>query len=122
MTSLETVLQGKDTTSQGDLHVSFELGDRSWKMSCSDVVRSPSRYSVNAGDQAAVLEFMDKARGRRGLDPRAKVHSCYEAGRDGWWLHRWLREQGIDTIVVDSSIIEVNRLANRAEDDITEAH
>jgi len=54
MTSLETALQDKDTTSQSDLHVSFELGDRSWKLSCSDGIRSPSRYSVNAGDQAAV--------------------------------------------------------------------
>lgn len=121
MTSLDTVLQGKNTTSQGDLHVSFELGDRSWKLSCGDGVRSPSRYSVSAGDQAAVLECMDKARARCGLDPRAKVHSCYEAGRDGWWLHRWLRERGIDNIVVDSSSIEVNRRAKRAKTDRLDA-
>jgi transposase len=45
------------------------------------------------------------------------VHSCYEAGRDGFWLHRWLIEQGIDNIVVDSSSIEVNRRARRAKTD-----
>jgi transposase len=45
------------------------------------------------------------------------VHSCYEAGRDGWWLHRWLIEQGVDNIVVDSSSIEVNRHARRAKTD-----
>ena len=45
------------------------------------------------------------------------VHSCYEAGRDGWWLHRWLKHQGIDNIVVDSSSIEVNRHARRAKSD-----
>jgi transposase len=45
------------------------------------------------------------------------VHSCYEAGRDGWWLHRWLLEQGIDSIVVDSASIEVNRRARRAKND-----
>ena len=45
------------------------------------------------------------------------VHSCYEAGRDGWWLHRWLIEQGIDNIVVDSASIEVNRRARRAKTD-----
>ena len=45
------------------------------------------------------------------------MHSCYEAGRDGWWLHRWLREQGIDNIVVDSASIEVNRRARRAKTD-----
>jgi len=46
------------TTRRGDLHVSFVLGDRSWRVSCIDGVRGPSRYSVNAGDQAAVLECM----------------------------------------------------------------
>ena len=45
------------------------------------------------------------------------MHSCYEAGRDGWWLHRWLKQQGIDNIVVDSSSIEVNRHARRAKSD-----
>ena len=51
------------------------------------------------------------------LQAQAKVHSCYEAGRDGWWLHRWLLEQGIDNIVVDSASIEVNRHARRAKTD-----
>jgi len=46
-----------------------------------------------------------------------KVYSCYEAGRDGFWLHRWLAEEGIDNIVVDSSSIEVNRRARRAKTD-----
>jgi len=49
MTSLETALQDKDTTSQSDLHVSFELGDRSWKLSCSDGIRSPSRLFGECG-------------------------------------------------------------------------
>src|SRR2546430_4498894 len=46
-----------------------------------------------------------------------RSYSCYEAGRDGWWLHRWLIEQGIDNIVVDSASIEVNRRARRAKTD-----
>jgi transposase len=45
------------------------------------------------------------------------VHSCYEAGRDGFWLHRWLIDQGVDNIVVDSASIEVNRRARRAKTD-----
>ncbi len=120
MTSL-SVLQSENTTAQRELHVSFELGDKSWKLSCGDGMRSPSRYSVNAGDQAAVLDCIDKARARCGLDREAKVHTCYEAGRDGWWLHRWLRQQGIDSIVVDSSSIEVNRRAKRAKTDRLDA-
>jgi len=117
MQTTQTTPQGKDTASQSDLHVSFELADKKWKLSLSDGRRSPSRYSVDAGDTVAVLECLTKARTRCGLSAQCKVHSCYEAGRDGWWLHRWLIEQGIDNIVVDAASIEVNRRARRAKTD-----
>ena len=117
MTSPETVLRNKDTAIGADLYLSFELGDKRWTLTMSDGRRGPSRYSVCAGDRVAVLDCIGKARARCRLEPHAKVHSCYEAGRDGWWLHRWLREQGIDSIVVDSSSIEVNRRAKRAKTD-----
>ena len=45
------------------------------------------------------------------------MHSCYEAGRNGFWLHRWLIAQGIDNMVVDSASIEVNRRARRVKTD-----
>jgi transposase len=117
MSTTQTVPQGKDTAIAGDLHMSFELGDKSWKVTVSDGRHGPSRYNVDAGDTAAVAHCIDKVRQRCKLEPQAKAHSCYEAGRDGWWLHRWLIEQGIDNIVVDSSSIEVNRHARRAKTD-----
>jgi transposase len=80
-------------------------------------VRSPSRYTVAAGDTARLLECIAKAKARCSLAPEARVHSCYEAGRDGFWLHRWLLAHGIDNIVVDSASIEVNRRARRAKTD-----
>lgn len=43
--------------------------------------------------------------------------SCYEAGRDGFWIHRWLETQGVQNVIVDSSSIEVNRRARRAKSD-----
>lgn len=52
-------------------------------------------------------------RARRG----GKRAQLYEAGRDALWLHRWLIEQGIDNLVVDSSSIDVNRRARRAKTD-----
>jgi transposase len=72
---------------------------------------------VGAGDTTAVVECVRKARARCGLKGEGIVHSCYEAGRDGWWLHRWLTEQGIDNIVVDAASIEVNRRSRRAKTD-----
>ena len=109
--------RGKDTGTAGELYLAFELGENSWKLSLSDGAHSPSRYTVAAGDTAAVRECIVKAKARCALVPEAGVHSCYEAGRDGFWLHRWLIEQGIDNIVVDSSSIEVNRRARRAKTD-----
>src|SRR6478752_6599484 len=117
MATTQTVLHGKDTATVGELYMSLELGDRSWKLTISDGRRGPSRYSVDAGDTAAVLDCVAKARTRCGVSAEARVHSCYEAGRDGWWLHRWLIAQGVDNIVVDSASIEVNRRARRAKTD-----
>jgi transposase len=117
MQTTQTAPQGKDTASQGELFVSFELADKKWKLSLSDGRRGPSRYTVDAGDTVAVLECLTKARTRCGLSAQCKVHSCYEAGRDGWWLHRWLVVQGVDNIVVDAASIEVNRRARRAKTD-----
>ncbi|HEY2928132.1 IS110 family transposase [Piscinibacter sp.] len=113
----QTGLQSEDTAAAGALYMSFELGDKTWKLTFGDGRRGPSRFTVAAGDKAAVLQCIAKAKSRARLEPQALVHSCYEAGRDGWWLHRWLNEQGIHNIVVDSSSIEVHRRARRAKTD-----
>ena len=121
MNATGTALQGKDTVEASELYMAFELSEKNWKLALGDGVRSPSRYTVAAGDTAMLLECMAKAKVRCGLAPEASVHSCYEAGRDGFWLHRWLVAQGIDNIVVDSSSIEVNRRARRAKTDRLDA-
>jgi transposase len=117
MTAPETTLQGKDKAAARSLYVSLELSDKHWRLSFGDGSRSPSRCTVAAGDVAAVMERVRKAKFRFVLAADAPVHTCYEAGRDGWWLHRWLRERGIDNIVVDSASIEVNRRARRTKTD-----
>ena|SRR5215470_14216681 len=92
MDASRTTLQGKHTGEAGELYMAFELGEKNWKLSLSDGARSPSHYTVAAGEAAALLECIAKAKARCGLAPEARVHSCYEAGRDGFWLHRWLIE------------------------------
>jgi transposase len=121
MNASGTVLQGKHTVEASELYMAFELSEKDWKLSLGDGVRSPSRYTVAAGDAAALLECIAKAKVRCALAPEARVHSCYEAGRDGFWLHRWLIAQGIDNVVVDSASIEVNRRARRAKTDRLDA-
>src|SRR5262245_42210173 len=92
--------RGQDTGPVSEMYMAFELGEKTWKRSLSAGAHSPSRYTVSAGDTAAVLECITKAEARCGLPSEAGVHSCYEAGRDGFWLHRWLITHGIDSIVV----------------------
>lgn len=104
-------------TGESALYMAFELGEENWKLVLSDGMRAASHYTLRAGDSAGLLECLAKAKTRCGLSAEARVHSCYEAGRDGFWLHRWLIEQGIDNMVVDSASIEVNRRARRVKTD-----
>ena len=105
----------------GSLYVAFELGDRSWKLCLGDGVRSPSRCTVGAGDTTAVLNAIARAKTRCHLSGDASVRSCYEAGRDGFWLHRWASSQHIANLVVDPASIEVSRRARRAKTDRLDA-
>src|SRR5216683_1408044 len=121
MNAPETALQGKHTVAGPVLYMAFELADRKWKLAVSDGARAPSRHTVEAGDTTAVLACLGRATSRVGLVGSVLIRSCYEAGRDGFWLHRWLLEQGIDNVVVDSASIEVNRRARRAKSDRLDA-
>jgi len=60
---------------------------------------------------------IEKARKRFCLKDDVQIVSCYEAGRDGFWIHRYLTDRGIENLVVDSSSIEVNRRLRRAKTD-----
>jgi len=71
MATTQTVLQGKDTVIEGELYMSFELSDKQWKVTASDGVRGPSRYTVEAGDTAAVADCVRKAKQRCKLEPTA---------------------------------------------------
>ena len=116
MNAPETALQGKDTGATGELYMAFELSDTKWILCLSDgrVHRAGTRWT--AGDGPGCWGPLRRPRSAA-AGGRVRVNSCYEAGRDGFWLHRWLLEQGIDNVVVDSSSIEVNRRARRAKSD-----
>jgi transposase len=106
-----------DTSVALMLYMALELSASKWKVAIADGVRAPSQHTLNAADVGGLLLLIEKAKKRCGLQGGVRVKSCYEAGRDGFWLHRWLLEQGIDNVVVDSSSIEVNRRARRAKSD-----
>jgi transposase len=100
------------------LLLAFELGERTWKLGfTTGFGQRPRLRQVPAGATDRVLEEIARAKRRLKLADATPVVSCYEAGRDGFWLHRYLVAHGITNHVVDSSSIEVNRRARRAKTD-----
>jgi transposase len=100
------------------LYVAFELGWNEWKLAFAAGPTDNPRLKTIAGrDTQAVLQEIARAKKRFGLADDALVHSCYEAGRDGFWLDRFLESQGIKNVVVDSSSIEVKRRGRRRKTD-----
>src|SRR4029077_17632995 len=104
------------------LYVAFELGKKDWKLAVTTGFGvGPWLRTVASGDLAAVAQVVEQARTRFGVDGAARVVSCYEAGRDGFWIHRALEALGIANRVVDSASIEVNRRARRTKTDRIDA-
>jgi transposase len=104
------------------LYVALELGKKDWKLAMtSGFSRAPWLRTIAAGDIAAVERAVHSGRERFELPANARVVSCYEAGRDGFWIHRALLTRGIANRVVDSASIEVNRRARRTKTDRIDA-
>jgi len=76
---------------------------------------------IDARKLYQVDKEIDTARKRFGLSNEVRIVSCYEAGRDGFWLHRYLVSRGIENLVVDSASIEVNRRRRRVKTDRLDA-
>ena len=107
----------KSNESASKLYVAFELSEKNWKLAFSDGVRT-TEVGVHARDLTRVMEVIGSARRRFGAE---RVVSCYEAGRDGFWLHRALTDRKIENSVLDASSIEVDRRARRAKTDRLDA-
>lgn len=98
---------------------SFELSMAKWKVAFSDGERR-KLVTIDAKDWKALDAEVARARQRFGME-EATLFTCYEAGRDGFWIHRELEKKGIRNIVVDPSSIEVSRRARRAKTDTLDA-
>src|SRR5215468_9324031 len=110
------------TTATRALHIALELGQDKWLLACATQAAEKPRYrGVPARDLSRLDAEIAKAKARFGLPADAPVRTCYEAGRDGFWLHRALTSRGIDNVVVDASSIEVNRRSKHAKTDPIDA-
>jgi transposase len=114
------MIRSQDSTQSRCLYIAFELSNKYWKLVSSDGIKRRQK-SVSARDLEALEKEILKAKQCLKLDDKVTIYSCYEAGRDGFWLHRYLQSIGIGNIVVDSSSIEVSRRFRRVKTDKVDA-
>ena len=107
------------TDEYATVYVAFELSKAKWKLGVLLPGRGKlSRYTIDGGDLAALSSRLADARAKAGRCGKpVRILSCYEAGFDGHWLHRWLSQQGVINHEIDPSSIEVSRRARRAKTD-----
>jgi transposase len=104
------------------LYLALELSWKTWKLAFTVGAGQPPRIrSIPARATVLLAIEIKKAKNRFGLADDAPVVCCYEAGRDGFWIHRFLVHEGVQNIVVDSASIEVSRRKRRAKSDRLDA-
>ena len=100
------------------LYLAIELSQKNWKLGFTVGFGQSARLrNISARDIKSLQKEIQLAKKRFHLPEIIAVISCYEAGRDGFWIHRCLTSLGIMNLVVDSSSIEVNRRARRNKTD-----
>ncbi len=107
------------TDEYATVYVAFELSKSKWKLGVMIAgSEKMSRYTIGGGDLAALTARLVAARTKAERSGKpVRFVSCYEAGFDGHWLHRWLTDQGVVNYEIDPSSIAVNRRARRAKTD-----
>jgi transposase len=104
----------------GTIFVAIELSQKSWQVTLHSPDRDRmSRHKVTGGDHAGLLALIERMRERaaRALGAAPAVVSCYEAGYDGFWLHRVLTAARITNHVFDPASIAVEQRGRRAKTD-----
>src|SRR5215813_859238 len=99
--------------------VAIELSKKSWIVAVNTLSDKISRHTLKAGDGKELLDLCERIRTRvaRETKKRVEIVSCYEAGYDGFWLHRLLETHGIRNYVIDPASLQVDRRARRAKTD-----
>ena len=114
------MIHGDINTSSERLYIAFELSNSKWKLAFGNGMKKRQK-TISARDLEALEKEIAKARQKFKMADDVPIYSCYEAGRDGFWIHRYLESVGIHNRVVDSSSIEVNRRKRRAKSDRIDA-
>ena len=104
----------------GIVFVAIELSQKTWLVTLHSPDRDRiSRHKLEGGDHTGLLRLIEQVRARVAarLGSEPLVVSCYEAGYDGFWLHRLLEAAGITDFVFDAASIAVEQRSRRAKTD-----
>jgi len=112
----QMTLQANNTASAPVLYMALELSKSKWKTGF-EYGRKRRTVNVPGGDVERLREAIAEAKKKFKLPAEVVIQSCYEAGRDGFWLHRLLEGWGISNLVVDPASIEVSRRSRRTKTD-----
>src|SRR5919106_4183971 len=96
--------------------MALELSNKRWRLALSNGAKC-RQVTVPAADLGKLGEAVTRAKERFGMPATVRVLSCYEAGRDGFWLHRHLISIGIENEVIDAASIEVSRRLRHVKTD-----
>jgi len=102
------------------LFLGIELSKKTWRLAFSNGQKIRQR-NVAAGDRKALCQEIDSARQKLALPTDAPVESCFETGRDGFWVDRLLAKLGVNNLVVDAASIEAPRHGRNAKTDRLDA-
>ena len=102
------------------LFMAFDLSKNNW-VTAFGAGKRIRRRAIPARDLKRVEEEIEKAKVKLNLPASARVVCCYEAGRDGFWIQRWLRSIGVKCYVVDPGSIERNQKGKQAKTDRLDA-
>lgn len=116
-----TAPDDRRTKSVPTLYLALELSKATWKLAFSTGGPKVRTVAVRGGSIASVTKQVAAMKAKLGLAATVRVLSCYEAGRDGFWIHRQLVAQGLENVVVDPASIEVDRRERRVKTDRIDA-
>jgi len=110
-----------EATRSETLYMAMELSNTKWKLAFTTGMQNPREMNIPARDTEAIKGAIARTKEKFGLAPEAPVRSCYESGRDGFWLHRFLASLGVENLVVDAASIEQPRKGRTPKTDRLDA-
>lgn len=120
MTQIQMIDGKSNNIKYGRMYIGFELSNSKWKLSFGNGSKIRMK-TIAARDISGLEKEIEIARQKLKIAEDAEICSCYEAGRDGFWIHRQLEALGIKNLVIDPASIDTKRRARNAKTDRIDA-